>query len=69
MSVKIRAANRLLKHLTLIMAIMLSIYVIFLHVPTQILVVVLPLMGMVFALYQIFLIYVAQEQHRADAEK
>ena len=69
MSVKTRALARLAKQLAFIMAIMLSIYVLFLMVPTQILVVALPLAGMAFALYQIFLIYVAQEQQRADAEK
>ena len=69
MSVKTRALARLAKQLAFIMAIMLSIYVIFLMVPLDILMVALPLMGLAVALYQIFLIYVAQEQQRADAEK
>ena len=69
MSVKTRALARLAKQLAFIMAIMLSIYVIFLMVPLDILMVALPLAGLTVALYQIFLIYVAQEQQRADAEK
>ena len=69
MSVKTRAAARLVKHLAFIVAVMVLVYLVFLSVPIDIFLMVLGGSGFVFFGYQMFKIYVSMEEMSENRKK
>jgi hypothetical protein len=69
MSVKTRAAARLVKHLAFILGSMVLIYTVFLSIPVNIFLMILGGAGVVFFGYQLFRIYVTMEEMSENRKK
>lgn len=69
MSVKTRAAARLVKHLAFIVAVMVLVYLVFLSIPLDTFFMILGGLGVVFFSYQLFRIYVAMEEMAENRKK
>jgi hypothetical protein len=69
MSVKTRAAARLVKHLAFILGLMVLIYTVFLSIPVNIFLMILGGAGVVFFGYQLFRIYVTMEEMSENRKK
>jgi hypothetical protein len=69
MSVKTRAAARLVKHLAFIVAVMVLVYLVFLSIPLDTFFMILGGLGVVFFSYQLFRIYVTIEEMAENRKK
>jgi hypothetical protein len=69
MSVKTRAAARLVKHLAFIVAVMVLVYLVFLSIPLDTFFMILGGLGVVFFSYQLFRIYVTMEEMSENRKK
>jgi hypothetical protein len=69
MSVKTRAAARLVKHLAFILGLMVLIYTVFLSIPVNIFLMILGGAGVIFFGYQLFRIYVTMEEMSENRKK
>jgi hypothetical protein len=69
MSIKIRAAARLTKHLAFCVGLMVLIYTVFLSVPASVFLMILGGAGAIFFGYQLFRIYVTMEEMSENRKK
>ena len=69
MSVKTRAAARLVKHLAFIVAVIVLVYLVFLSIPLDTFFMILGGLGVVFFSYQLFRIYVTMEEMSENRKK
>jgi len=69
MSIKVRAAARLLKHLAFASGLMVLIYTVFLSVPANVFLMILGGAGVAFFGYQLFMIYVSMEEMAENRNK
>ena len=69
MSVKTRAAARLVKHLAFIVAVIVLVYLVFLSIPLDTFFMILGGLGVVFFSYQLFRIYVTIEEMSENRKK
>ncbi len=69
MSVKTRAAVRLIKHLAFIVGLMALVYTVFVSIPLDVFLMILGGTGVAFFSYQLFKIYVAMEEMAENRKK
>ena len=69
MSVKTRAAVRLIKHLAFIVGLMALVYTVFVSIPVDVFLMILGGTGVAFFSYQLFKIYVSIEEMAENRKK